>query len=68
MKKDKATIGVSDMMCAHCEASVEKALAAVGVKAKADHLKKEVAVQYDGAKISIDEIRSAIQEAGYTVV
>lgn len=67
MKKDNAVIGVTDMMCAHCEASVEKALAALGVKAKADKDKKEVVVTYDAKKVSLDEMKAAIVEAGFTV-
>ena len=68
MKKDTVTIGVSDMMCEHCEKSVEKALAAMGVKAKADRTQKCVTVTYDAAKVSVEAMRAAITEAGFTVV
>jgi copper chaperone CopZ len=67
MKKESALIGVTDMMCEHCEKSVEKALAAVGVKAKADRIKKQVSVVYDPAKVGMDAIKAAIKEAGFTV-
>ena len=67
MKKDTAIITVTDMMCAHCEQSVEKALAALGVKAKADREKKQVAVTYDGKKVTVDEMKAAIEDAGFTV-
>lgn len=67
MKKDTATITVTDMMCAHCEASVEKALAALGVKAKADRTQNSVTVQYDARKVSPEEMKAAITEAGFTV-
>lgn len=67
MKKDSAIITVTDMMCAHCEQSVEKALAALGVKAKADRAKKQVTVAYDGKKVTMEEMKAAIVEAGFTV-
>ena len=67
MKKDTVIITVTDMMCAHCEASVEKALAALGVKAKADRTAKQVTVHYDAAKVSVEAIKAAIVEAGFTV-
>lgn len=67
MKKDSITIGVTDMMCSHCEASVEKALAALGVKAKADHVAKIVTVQYNAAKVTVEDIKEAIREAGFTL-
>ena len=67
MKKDTVVIGVAEMMCAHCEASVEKALAAIGVKAKADRAQKQVSVVYDAKKVSIQEMKAAIVAAGFTV-
>lgn len=66
MKKDTAVITVTDMMCAHCEASVEKALSALGVKAKADRTAKSVTVSYDAKKVSVEEMKAAIREAGFT--
>jgi len=68
MKKNTAVIGVEDMMCAHCEASVEKALASLGVKAKADRTKKQVEVVYDAKKVTIEAMKAAITEAGFSVV
>lgn len=67
MKKDTAVIVVTDMMCAHCEASVEKALAALGVKAKADRNSKQVSVVYDAKKVSIEEMKAVIVAAGFGV-
>ena len=67
MKKDSAIITVTDMMCTHCEQSVEKSLAALGVKAKADREKKQVSVSYDGKKVTVDEMKAAIADAGFTV-
>ena len=67
MKKDSAVIAVTDMMCQHCEMSVEKALSALGVKAKADRNQKQVSVVYDAKKVSIDQMKAAIVAAGFSV-
>lgn len=67
MKKDTTILRVTDMMCAHCEASVGKALSALGVKAKADRTTGQVTVQYDAKKVSVAQMKSAITEAGFTV-
>ncbi|MCD7755743.1 MAG: heavy metal translocating P-type ATPase [Firmicutes bacterium] len=60
------TVGVSGMMCVHCENAVKQALEALpGVaQANADHEKGEAAVTLSG-QVSDQEIQSAIQEAGY---
>ena len=65
--KQKLVLTVPDMMCVHCEATITKALAALGVKARANHLAKEVVAVYDAARIDPAQIRQTILEAGYTV-
>ena len=65
--KQKLVLTVPDMMCVHCEGTIQRALAAIGAKAKANHLAKEVVVTYDAAQLTPDGIRQAIVEAGYTV-
>ena len=64
MKKQKLVLTVPDMMCHHCEATIEKALAALGAKAKANSLNKEVTVRFDDS-VTPQQIRQAILDAGY---
>lgn len=64
----KETITVKGMSCAHCEARVDNALNALpGVKAsKASAKKASVTVKFDEAAVTLDAIRKAITDAGYT--
>lgn len=60
---------VDGMTCGHCKAAVEGALAnEAGVsKATVDLDAGVVNVNYDGAKISLDQIKEAIEDQGYDV-
>ena len=60
---------VPDMSCGHCELSVQEALDEIdGVEAsKADHTRGEVELTYDKGKVSDEDLRKAIDEAGYTL-
>ena len=60
---------VEGMMCGHCAAHVEKALAAIkGVEsAKVDLAQKSVTVAA-AAKVGAEQMIKAITDAGYTVV
>ena len=59
-------VKVEGMMCPHCEASVKKALEALDgvVNAEAKHEEDKVIVNLD-KEISEDEIKKAIEDAGY---
>lgn len=59
-------VKVEGMMCPHCEASVKKALEALDgvVNAEAKHEEDKVMVNLD-KEISEDEIKKAIEDAGY---
>ncbi|HIW33647.1 MAG TPA: copper ion binding protein [Candidatus Paenibacillus intestinavium] len=59
---------VDGMSCGHCVNSVEKALQAIGTKAKVDLASKKVTVQYDESKVSATTIVAAIEDQGYDVV
>lgn len=66
----KATIQIEGMMCAHCENRVVQACKALNgineIKASAaDH---NAVCDFDETKISIDQIKAAIEEVGYDVV
>lgn len=63
------TFNVSGMSCGHCKAAVEGGLNKLqGVqKADADVERGTVEVSYDDKKLTTDDLRGAIEEAGYTV-
>lgn len=65
-----ATFKVPDMSCGHCKAAVEGELAQLsGVeRSNADFEKGIVEVHYNEGRASEEQLKTAIEEAGYTVV
>lgn len=65
----EAKYEVPDMSCTHCKDSIEDSLNGVsGVEeATADPDSKVVNVAYDEDQVGEDEIKAAIEDAGYTV-
>ena len=63
------TLGISGMTCGGCVRSVSKVLNALDGVAKADvSLDKRCAVvDYDAAKVNPDQLKRAIEEAGYEI-
>jgi copper chaperone len=63
------TLRVPDMHCGHCKAAVEGELSKLsGVeRASADLENGTVEVSYDEGKVSTEQLKDAIEEAGYTV-
>jgi copper chaperone len=63
------TLNVEGMSCGHCKAAVEGELnKLLGVeRANADVERGIVEVSYDEGKVSTEELKGAIEEAGYTV-
>jgi len=57
------------MSCGHCKTAVESELSKLsGVKrANADVEKGTVEVAYDEGKVTTEDLKDAIEEAGYTV-
>lgn len=62
------TIQVEGMSCNHCVNSIEGALKTLGAKGKVDLAGEKVTVEYDESKLTVDTIKEAIEEQGYTVV
>jgi copper chaperone len=60
---------VPEMSCGHCKAAVEGELNKLsGVEnSDADVEKGTVAVRYDETKVTTEDLKGAIEEAGYTV-
>ena len=66
----KITLKIQGMTCNHCVMRVQKALkGTAGVQdAQVDLQKAEAVVSYDDAKVTVDNLASAVVEAGYKVV
>ncbi len=64
-----ATFKVPEMSCGHCKAAVEGELNKLsGVeRSNADFEKGTVEVSYDEERVTTEELKGAIEEAGYTV-
>jgi copper chaperone len=64
------TLSVEGMSCGHCKAAVEEELGKLsGVEySNADPRKGTVEVRYDEGQVTTDDLKGAVEEAGYTVV
>ncbi len=69
MAEKSMDISVAGMTCNHCKMSVESALKTLdGVtSAEVDLAANKVAVEFDDSKVSFDDLKKAIEEAGYEV-
>ena len=65
----EAMFKVPEMSCGHCKAAIEGELNKLpGVeRSDADLEKGTVEVRYDEGRVTTDELKGAIEEAGYTV-
>jgi copper chaperone len=63
------TLKVPEMSCGHCKAAVEGELNRLsGVeRSNADVEKGTVEVTYDEGRVGIEQLKKAIEDAGYTV-
>ncbi|MBA2870331.1 copper chaperone [Anoxybacillus calidus] len=66
---EKVTLNVSGMSCGHCEKAVKGALMELaGVTNVVVHLSTgKVDVEFEPSKVSIDQLKEAIEEQGYDV-
>lgn len=69
MEMETATLQVSGMTCGGCVRGVTKLLNALDGVTKADVSleAKRAVVDYDAAKLNVDQIKRAIEGAGYEV-
>ncbi|WP_027415119.1 copper chaperone CopZ [Aneurinibacillus terranovensis] len=67
---EKVTLNVKGMTCGHCEKAVRTALEELdGVSKVLVHLKEgKVDVEFEGGKVSNNQMKEAIEEQGYDVV
>ena len=65
----ETTLKVPDMSCGHCKAAVEDGLNELsGVeRSNADVEKGTVEVTFDESQVSTEQLKGAIEAAGYTV-
>ncbi len=66
---EKKILTVEGMSCGHCKAVVEKAVRALpGVAfAEVDLGAKKLTVEFDAAKTALEQIKEAVDDAGFTV-
>lgn len=65
---DKKTVKISGMHCEHCVKSVTEAIDKIeGASAKVNLKKEEAVVSYD-REIDDDDLKKAVEEAGFKVV
>ena len=66
---EKATLNISGMTCGGCVRSVSSVLNALDGVVKADVSldKKCAVVDYDAGKLNVDQLKHAVEEAGYEV-
>lgn len=66
----EGTYKVEGMSCAHCKAAVEKELGKVpGIeRSLADIDANTVEMRYDENLVAVDDVRDAIERAGYALV
>jgi len=61
------TLNVQGMNCQHCVNSIEGALKEIGVSGKVNLKGESVEVSFDEQKVSLDQIKEAIEDQGYDV-
>lgn len=66
---ESVTLKVEGMACSHCKMAVEKAISSLeGVRdAKVNLDEKKVDVEYESDKVSVEDIKKAVVESGYSV-
>lgn len=67
---ERIDLKVTGMSCNHCKMSVEKEVSKVNGVFLVVAFPKEnkVTIEYDGNSSTLDSVKSAIEEAGYSVV
>ena len=66
---EHVTVTAPDISCAHCVATVKKAVGALpGVASvEADPDSKRVEIDFDPSRVSLTQIAATLDEAGYPV-
>ena len=64
---ETVTLNVNGMMCAHCQARVEKALTDAGARDVRVDLDAKTATCTYAAPLTVDALKQAVTDAGYEV-
>lgn len=59
---------VEGMSCNHCVMAIEGALKQIGSKGKVNLDSATVDIEYDENKVTLDQIKEAIEDQGYDIV
>lgn len=62
------TLNIEGMSCNHCVNSIEGTLKNLGAKGNVDLVGEKVSVEFDENKLTIEAIKEAIEDQGYSVV
>ncbi|HRY13300.1 MAG TPA: copper chaperone CopZ [Syntrophomonadaceae bacterium] len=70
MAQQTETLNVEGMSCMHCVNAVKKSVGSLpGVsRVEVDLMGKKVAVDFESDQVTLDEIRTQIEDTGYEVV
>lgn len=60
-------LDVGGLSCQHCVNSIESALQKAGAKGKVDLANGTVAVEYSDTQVSLQALKSVIEDLGYQV-
>jgi len=63
----KEVLKVNGMSCNHCKKSIENALKEIGVSGAVNLEEKNVVMEYDKQKVSLEKVISEIEDQGYEV-
>ncbi len=65
----KVTLEVKGMHCKSCEQLIKMALEDIGAKnVSADHAKGVVVAEFDSTKLTVENIKEAVEKEGYEAV
>ncbi|MDP9352756.1 MAG: cation transporter [Chloroflexota bacterium] len=66
---EQATLITPDISCAHCVATINKAVGGLqGVRrVEPDETTKQVLVEFDPTQVSLNDIEATLDDAGYPV-
>ena len=66
---EQATLTAPDISCAHCVATINKAVGSLPgiLDVETSEATKQVSVRYDPGVVSVEEIEAVMDEEGYPV-
>lgn len=68
IKMSQIQLKVEGMSCNHCVVAIEGALKEIDSKGKVHLATDTVEVEYDEKKVTLDQIKEAIEDQGYDVL